>query len=378
MDLKKLHNVVPFLMSILGIYVLSLGVVSVIFGRKFLENLTLFQLHIGGTASIFIGTFMVLVGNGLKARTRVSWYSALFLILTSLFSILVRVRGFSLIYLDILGISANILMLSLLLRYRKEYIFPSRTSISIEGKLALAAISVATIYGVAGTLFLGNQFNPPIHDFYTAVYYTFVVLTTIGLGDILPVTNTARLFTVSVAVLGIASFLSAITTFIGPVLQQRINKVVNVMESMEFTGFGEHSIVCGYTPLCSEFLKSLKSMNVPIVVIVRDLEIATALKNDGYIAYREYADNIDALKKAGLKKAKNVYICSPDDGYNLLVALTIQKFKQQEHLECKVTVIVNSSKNADKFENICDEIIDISKVLNNYMLNSSKELHDSS
>ena len=373
MDFKKLNNIVPFLMVILGIYVSSLGVVSAVFGRRLFENISFFQLHAGGTASIFIGIFMIWVGNGLKARTRLSWYFAAFLILTSLLSILIRIRGFSLIYFDIIGISANILMLSLLLRYRKEYIFPSRINyLPIEGKLALAAISASAIYGVTGTLLLGSQFAPPIHDFNTAVYYTFVILTTLGIGDILPVTDTSRLFTVSVAVLGIASFLGAITTFIGPVLQQRMSKMVNVMESMEFTGFGDHIIVCGYTPLCSEFLKSLKSLNVPILVIVRDLELATALKNEGYIVYREQADNIEVLRKAGLKKAKNVYICSPDDGYNLLVALTINKFKKQEQLKCKVIVIVNSSKNADKFEEFCDETIDVSKVLNNYMKNIRK------
>lgn len=244
MNPRKLQNIVPYLMSILGIYVSSLGVVSAVFRRGLLENISVFQLHAGGTASIFIGIFMIWVGNGLKARTRVSWYFAVFLILTSLLSILVRIRGFSLIYFDIIGISANILMLSLLLRYRKEYIFPSRINyLPIEGKLALAAILASAIYGVAGTLLLGSQFAPPIHDFNTAVYYTFVILTTLGLGDILPVTDTSRLFTVSVAVLGIASFLGAITTFIGPVLQQRMSKMVNVMESMEFTGFEDHTLV---------------------------------------------------------------------------------------------------------------------------------------
>lgn len=319
MNPKTLNNIVPFLMSILGIYVTSLGIVSVISGGKSLVNLSFFQLHFGGTASILIGIFMIWVGNGLRARTRLSWYISIFLIFTSLISILVRVRGFSLIYFDIIGISANILMLSFLLKYRKEYIFPSRTIyLPVEGKLALAAISVSVIYGVVGTLFLGTQFNPPVQDLYTAIYYSSVVLTTIGFGDILPVTNTARLFTISVAVLGIASFLGAITTFIGPVLQQRMSKVVNVMETMEFTGFGDHSIVCGYTPMCSDFLKTMKSMNVPIVFIIRDLELATALKSEGYIVYREQADNINVLRKVGLKKAKDVYICSHDDGYNLL------------------------------------------------------------
>ena len=374
MNPRKIQNIVPFLMSILGIYVLSLGIVSVVFGRRLLENISIIQLHAGGTASILIGVFMVLLGSGLRERTRISWYSAIFLILTSLISILVRIRGFGLIYFDIIGISANILMLSLLIKYRKEYIFPSRINyLPIEGKLALAAISASAVYGVAGTLLLGNQFAPPVHDLVTAVYYTFVILTTLGLGDILPVTDTSRLFTVSVTVLGLASFLGAITTFIGPVLQQRMSKVVNVMESMEFSGFGDHSLVCGYTPICYDFLKTMKSMNVPIVVVVRDLELATPLKNEGYIVYREHADNIEVLRKVGLKKAKNVYICSPDDGYNLLVALTIQKFKKQEHLKCKVTAIVNSSKNAEKLEDFCDETIDVSRVLNDYILKNKKD-----
>ncbi len=365
MDLKKLHNTVAFLMSMLGIYVLLLGIVSVVFGRTVIS---FFQFHAGGTASVFVGISMVIIGRGLKARTRASWYFAVILILLSLSSIIIRIRGFSLIYFDLIGIGANILMLSLLLRYRSEYIFPSKiTYLPIEFKIGLVAVSVAIAYGTVGTLLLGDQFSPPVHDFYTAIYYTFVVLTTLGLGDILPVTTTARLFTVSVALLGIASFLGAITTFLGPALQQRMTKVVNAMESMEFTGFANHTIVCGYTPLCSEFLKNQKK-NVPIVIIVRDLEVAMALKNEGYIVYREYADNIDVLRQAGLKKARHVYICSPDDAYNLLIALTIQKFKKQENLNCKITVIVNISKNADKFDEFCDEIIDVSKVLNDYIL----------
>jgi len=35
-------------------------------------------------------------------------------------------------------------------------------------------------------------------------------------------------------------------------------------------------------------------------------------------------------------------------------------------------VIVNSSKNADKFENFFDEIVDVSEVLNDYVLKNKK------
>jgi len=43
-------------------------------------------------------------------------------------------------------------------------------------------------------------------------------------------------------------------------------------------------------------------------------------------------------------------------------------FKKHEHLDYIVTASVNSSKNADKFEEFYDEVIDISKVFNDYMV----------
>lgn len=368
MDFKKVHNLIPILIQLQGIYVLSLGIISVISG-KLIENISFFQLHIGGTASILIGIFMVTVGNGLRARTRISWYFAIFLILSSLFSISVRRFSIIQIHFDIIAISINILTLSILLIYQKDYIFPSRIILSKENKLALYIIFISSIYGLIGTLLLGDQFRPHIHDLYTAIYYTLSVLSTLGLGDILPITNTSRLFTVSLSVLGIASFLGALTTFIEPLLQERINKVVNIMEAIEFTGFGDHIIFCGYSPLWSEFLKSMKYKNIPMVILVSDQEISTKLKNEGYIVFREYAEDIDVLLRVGLKKAKHIYICSTNDADNLLVALTIQKFKKQEHLTCKITTIVNNSKNADKFQDMSDEIIDIAKVLNDYIRN---------
>ncbi len=357
---KRLHNAIPYLIRILGVYVLFLGVVSAVVGRTL--------LRFGEPASILIGILMIQTGNGLKSRTRVSWYFTIFLIVASFFAM--YARGFRRLYFDIIGTGFNILVIYLLLKYRKEYIFPSRLSLPMEGKLALVAISIAVIYGVAGTMLLGDEFNPPVRDMDTAIYYTFTVLTTLGLGDILPVTNASRLFTISVAVLGIASFLGAIDTFLGYATQKRIKEVMNVMEKIELIGLGDHTIVCGYTPIISDFLRSLKSLNVPIVVIIQDQEVSNILGNEGYIVFQEHADNIEVLLRAGLKKAKQVYLCSSDDAYNLLIALTIQKFKKREGLNCKVTAVVNSSKNAEKFEDFCDEIIDVSKVLNDYMLKS--------
>lgn len=51
-----------------------------------------------------------------------------------------------------------------------------------------------------------------------------------------------------------------------------------------------------------------------------------------------------------------------------LTFLSNSIFKKHEHLDYIVTASVNSSKNADKFEEFYDEVIDRSKVFNDYMV----------
>lgn len=50
-------------------------------------------------------------------------------------------------------------------------------------------------YGIMGTYVLGQGFHPEIKDFTSASYFTFVTLSTMGYGDIVPVSPEARLFT---------------------------------------------------------------------------------------------------------------------------------------------------------------------------------------
>lgn len=74
-----------------------------------------------------------------------------------------------------------------------------------ESKDALSAVcSLAVVYVLASALVILNVEPDSFRNYFDAVYWATVSLTTMGYGDIYPVTDTGRLFTMISAVLGIA------------------------------------------------------------------------------------------------------------------------------------------------------------------------------
>ncbi|MGC8725492.1 MAG: NAD-binding protein [Thermoplasmata archaeon] len=368
MKRPKPTKILPYLVVLMGIYQIVSGIIIIKYHVFFVSYFLMQNLLVYNTSALLpavYGFFLIILYRGLKKKTWTSWYMAMFLIVFYYLTIISMISR--LFFIDIIGFAINTAALYVLVVYKDEYVFPPLTKVPMDVMISVVAVFMALIYGISGSLFLGSQFKPPITNFYTALYYTVVVLTTLGFGDIVPVTVVSRMFTISLVVFGLASFLGAIVSLVGPMLQKRVEKVVNIMENVELSGLKNHVIFCGYSPLIQGVLSEMKNREIPMLLIVRDHENATFLRNDGYLVFRERADNLDVLLKAGIKRAKEVYIASNDDGYNLLVALTIAKLKKENNLKLKISIIVSSSKNTETIKDFADEVIDVSNILKRHI-----------
>ena len=364
MKMVNWTKLLPYLIVSIGLYQITAGLIFINFHYGYTSPVLKNISGYGNVVSFFIivyGIFLLFLFRGLKKKTWTSWYMAITFIFLYFFTYSLKISKF--LPMDIIGIVISALALVILLKYRKKYVFPPITKIPRESLASLGVIVFTMLYGIIGTLILGTQFNPPIKNVNDAIYYTVEVMTTLGFGDILPVTDLSRLFTSSLVILGVASFFGAVATFFGPVIQKRVENVVNIMETAEFSGMKDHIIFCGYNPMISSLIREMKKKEIPFILIVRDQDNATFLRNDGYIVLRERADNPEALKKAGIKRAKKVYISSSDDGYNLMVALTLNKLKKELGLSLKISIFLNSSANMETVKDFVDEIIDISDMI---------------
>ncbi len=261
---------------------------------------------LGGTAQIILGLMLVLVGIGLMGRLVSAWtLSVLLLVVTVGVNIAQERWGLSL--------ALQALLLAALV-WAKPY-FTRRTILasilfSVSGILAILA------YGVFGSYLLGKGFHPEILDLNTAFYYTIITLSTVGYGDIVPVTTEARWFAMSLLVIGLGVFASAIASALGPKISGELNRLFNPKEkSMEPK---DHVILVGEGVIARNTAEELRRRGLAFVQIVNTKTGPDA--PGGQIIVGDATDDA-VLRQAGIQRAHMVIAAREDDGENAFISL---------------------------------------------------------
>jgi len=365
----------------LRLAVLTSGLLTLLFGIALIISPPLyFFLHLsqnftntGRAISIFTilaGLVIIRIAVRFGDRTLNSW-RALFVLISIVTSVFVY-SGFIFFYPTLIVIAFNVLLLALLVVARRDFKYPSAPLLSPESIGAIITIVFTISYGVGGVLLLGSQFSPHITNIINALYYTGEVVTTLGFGDILPLTAISRLFTISLVILGIASFFGAMVILVTPLIERRIGGIVNVMKRRQIEGLKDYTLVCGYSETLMKYLTRLKENGELVVFMEKDKNLSERLIDSGFIVIDERPDSEEALLEFNFSLAKQIIIGSMDDGQNILVAAALHQVPGQETFRDKVLVLIQNSSNVGRFGIFNYRLIDVSSVLGEYLLHLSK------
>jgi len=263
---------------------------------------------VGGSAEVILGAMLVVVGIGLYRRLRFAWSLALLLLATTVALRLAEGRlGF--------GLALDVLILSTLCLTRGH--FTRRTAIA---SIVLSVTNILAIlaYAIIGSFLLGKGFNPEIHDLNTACYFAITSLSTVGYGDIVPVTGEARWFVVSLLVLGLSMFATTIVSVLGPALSRQLERLFNPREN--FMNLTNHIILIGKGSIAMNTAEELKKRGMPFVQIV-------PAKTDGvtHPVIEGDATDGEVLESAGIKHARMVIAAREEDSENAFIVLAIKE-----------------------------------------------------
>jgi len=176
-------------------------------------------------------------------------------------------------------------------------------------------------------------------SFADVVYFTMITVTTVGYGDIVPVSTRARLLDALVVTpvrLGIW-FL-----FLGTAYQLIIRQYMEGyrMAKLHAT-LNEHLIICGFGHTGQSTVQELLARGVPtdqILVIDQKEERVRLAGSMGVAAFQADAAQEDVLKEAAIHKAKAVIITAGRDDSNALMLLTAR------HLNPTVRMVVSAKQ----------------------------------
>ncbi len=310
---------------------------------------TVATLH-GGTLVVprtLLGVAMITMSIGLLLRSRFSWVVSLLLTAATLL-VAVELRHTS----GPLLVYYNALLLIVLVLARKTF---DRSSVAAGTLYAIMSGLMLLLYSVFGAFYLGAQFNPPIRDLTTALYYAIVTMSTVGYGDITPHTTNARLFTLSIIILGITVFATSISAIIGPIVGGSLQRILNRKEKRMKRK--DHFIIAGQTALAHNTYQELRRRGQPVTLIF----VNQPAGNDFTDADVIIGDptNLDVLRRAGAEEARAVLAMRDDDSENAFIILAVKELETK----AKTVAAVNDSKHVGRVKRVHPDIIIAPQVL---------------
>ncbi|HEV7643911.1 MAG TPA: potassium channel protein [Pyrinomonadaceae bacterium] len=192
---------------------------------------------------------------------------------------------------------------------------------------ALVAVLITIIFGAVGFhLIEGFSWGD---SFYVAVQ----TVTTVGYGDITPVTPAGRLFATIFILFGAGTALYALTAVAQAVFQSEVMYALGVrMRRREMDNLQNHRIVCGAGRVGRRIISQLKRQHIPFVVIEKNRDRVAAMIENGDLVIVGDATLESNLQKAGVERAVGLASCLPDDADNVYVVLTARGMNEKLHI----------------------------------------------
>lgn len=179
-------------------------------------------------------------------------------------------------------------------------------------------------------------------SFGDVIYFTAITITTVGYGDIVPVSDRARLID--------ALFITPVRLFIwfiflGTAYQFVVSKMLEGYRMAKLQRrLSNHIILCGYGHTGRSAALELAAKGCPadnIIAIDNNEQCVQAAVEDGFAVLRGDATREAMLQRAGLDRAQAVIVSPGRDDTSILVVLTVRQLNPTVKVIATVKEIEN-------------------------------------
>jgi voltage-gated potassium channel len=302
---------------------------------------------------LLIGGGMLTMALGLLWRSRLAWTMALLLEVLGAVSLLLDAHAPH----GRVLLAYFILVLAALLAAWRQF---DRTSVAASTLFALTSVAMLLMYATFGAYYLGADFKPQITDLVTALYFAMVTMSTVGYGDITPQTPEAKLFTVSVIVLGVAVFATSLTAVIAPMVSRSLQRIV----SRKGSGMKRenHFVVIGNTSLAVNTWHELARRGRPVTRLLREAPEDGEPKGVDYVVGDP--SSVETLREAGAHRAEAVLAMLADDSENAFVVLAVKELGGK----ARTVAAVNDARHLGRVKLVQPDVVIAPQVLGGELL----------
>ncbi len=181
----------------------------------------------------------------------------------------------------------------------------------------LVAIAATLLIGTVGFAWIDHY--PP----FDAFYMTLTTMTTVGYGEIHPLSRGGRIFNSFVIFFGVTTIFVALGAMTQTIIEMELGNVFGKRRNKRMIDkLRDHFIVCGYGRVGRGAAAELQHAGVPFLVVDIDQERVERAIAAGMLALTADSTRDDTLRQAGIERARGLIAALATDADNLFLLLS--------------------------------------------------------
>ena len=209
----------------------------------------------------------------------------------------------------------------------------------------LILVGFITFIGGAVIYVFEYHINPNISNFFDALYWSLITISTVGYGDISPVTNQGRVLTMFLILSGIA-FISFATSIIASAFTEKLQELKTQRIENEAHKLSEFYLLCGFSKITELVANQLKKDKEKFIILDVDEEKIQKASEDGFLALKADITKKEILELFDFNKVKKIFILTNDDIINTFLTLSVHSHAPN----IDIIAIANDERNESKIE----------------------------
>ena len=201
-----------------------------------------------------------------------------------------------------------------------------------------------------------------------AIYQTGITFTTVGFGEIQPISDMGRIFTITLIIFGFIVFSIAIGIIAEVVKKGEFQKTAKERKMLyEIARLKHHFVVCYHNEFTIQVTKQLRENHIPFVVVDprEDLEeIAKKYHYPYFVTTEPHME--EGILKSHLSSAKGVITLANNVADNIATIASARLYEREIGRSRKFLIIANAKSNEDELKLIklgADKVVTATKLM---------------
>ena len=205
-------------------------------------------------------------------------------------------------------------------------------------RLPLILTILTMMFGTFGYIIIDDM------SLLDALYQTGITFTTVGFGEIAPISDLGRLFTICLIIFGFLVFSVAIGIIVDVLNRGELQNVIKERNMLyDIARLKQHFVICYHNEFTIQVTKHLRESHIPFVVIdPREnlAELAIKYKYPYYVRAEPHTE--EAILKSHLSSAKGIITLADNIADNIATIASMRLYEAEIHRRRPFLIISNA------------------------------------